>query len=75
MSPEEQKFFDAARDLFLSDGWKAFDEELQIMVDSQSIESCNSESDFWLTKGRLQAFRQIQRYENAVRLAEEQFDA
>ena len=75
MSPEEQKFFDAARDLFLSEGWKAFHEELQLMIDGQSIESCNSEPEFWLAKGRLQAFRQVQGYENAVRLAEEQYDA
>jgi hypothetical protein len=75
MTSEDQKFFEDARTMFLTDGWQNFVKELEIAIESIQVDSLTSADEFWQAKGRLAVLRQLAGYENAVRAAEEQYDA
>ena len=66
----DDKFFEDARDLFLMDGWREFNKELEVMASSFTFDSCSSSDAFWRSKGALEAIRRIQAYEDMVKQAE-----
>jgi len=68
----DQKFFDDCRTMFLTDGWKAFQEELQIAIQSIHVGAIENSDEFWKAKGRWEALSQILGWESAVKMAEEQ---
>lgn len=72
MNLEDQKFFEACREMFMSDGWKAFQQEIVNGIAAIRIEACESADDFWMAKGRLQILHQIAGWESAVLAAEAQ---
>ncbi len=72
MTPEDYKFFDDCRGLFMIDGWRHFQKEIEVAYTSIRIESIESAEDFWKAKGKLEAFTQVANWESAVLLAEEQ---
>ena len=72
MSPEEQKVFDDAREMFLTDGWKQLQEDLQSNLDTLTVESLNSEKEFWIAKGQINVLRLVLGYENMMLAAEEE---
>lgn len=74
MSPEEQKIFDDAREMFLTDGWKQLQEDLQANLDGLTVESLNSEKEFWIAKGQINVLRLVLGYENMMLAAEQEVD-
>ena len=75
MTPEDAKFFEEARDMFLTPGWAAFKQELLVALQSINLDSLNSSDDFWQAKGRASALAQVLNWEESVKLAEEQQEA
>ena len=71
----DQKYFEDARTMFMSDGWKAFQEEVNEAVESLTLDSAGTSDEFFTVKGRLSALRQIAGYENALLAAELQQEA
>jgi len=71
VSDDNKKFFEACRTMFLSDGWKAFQEEIQVGIQSINVASIESTNDFWKAKGRLETLAQIAGWQSAVLAAEE----
>ncbi len=71
----ETKFFDDCRELFLTDGWKAFKDEVIVGLNSVHVASLESADDFWKAKGRVEALSQIVGWEDAVLAAEAQQEA
>jgi hypothetical protein len=49
--------------------------EVELKLESTTLDHCNTAEDFWLAKGRLQALREIYIYEDQVKEAEESYDA
>lgn len=74
MNLDEQRYFDNARDMFLTEGWKQFIEELETWADSITFDSCNSSDEFWKAKGALSSIRRALRYEDMVKQAEQEAD-
>lgn len=72
MKPEDQKFFDEARELFLQPGWATFVSELEVMAANITFDSCSTSDEFWASKGALNAVRQIMAYEAMVKQGEEE---
>lgn len=70
MTPHEEKFFEDARTLFLTEGWKDFIKEVENMFNSVTLESCSSSDDFWQSKGARNALSHILAYETMVVNAE-----
>lgn len=68
----DQKFFEDCRTMFLTDGWKAFQQELAVALQSIQVGAIDSSDEFWKAKGRWEALSQVLGWENAVKAAEEQ---
>jgi len=72
MSPEDYRFFDDCRTMFMTDGWRIFQEELGLTIDSINIAQLDSTEAFWKAKGRLEALTQLANWEAAILAAEEE---
>ena len=72
MSSEDQKFFEDCRSLFLTEGWKHFQIEIGVAIQSLNLGAIDSSNEFWKAKGRFEALLQIAGWENAVLAAEQQ---
>lgn len=64
-------YYDDARTLFLTDGWRTFQEEIEEAISVLTLEHCDSTEEFWQARGRLSALRQFAGYENGILAAEE----
>jgi len=71
LSPEENKYYDNYFDLFVSDGWKQFIEEVSEILDKHRIEDIKSEQHLAFVKGERDALFRIQRFETGIRSAYE----
>jgi hypothetical protein len=60
MTEADKKFFEDARDLFLTTGWANFKAELEVAINQIHVANCEDEKAFWMVG-----------YENAVLAAEE----
>ena len=70
MTEEDKKFFEDARDLFLTTGWANFKAELEVAINQIHVANCEDEKAFWMAKGRFEILSQLIGYENAVAAAE-----
>lgn len=70
MTSEDQKFFDDARDMFMLPGWEKFMQEIELWIQGVHFDSCKTSDDFWMSKGALNALRQVRAYELMVKQAE-----
>lgn len=69
MSPEEQKYYETYFDLFMSDGWKQFIEEINEILDGHSIERIKDEKHLAFVKGERDALFRVRRFETGIRTA------
>ena len=69
MSPEENKYYDNYFDLFASDGWKQFIEEIQEILDKYRIEDIKNEQHLAFVKGERDALFRLRRFEGGIRRA------
>ena len=70
-----EKEEEAAREMFMTDGWKHLMDELEDQLDLCTIDSCNTLEDLHFTKGRAAVIRMMLNYEAYVtRLGEEEED-
>lgn len=66
---------EAARELFMMDGWKNLVEELEDQLDLCTLDACNTLEELHFIKGRAAVLRMILNYETYVtRLGEEEDD-
>ena len=72
MNSEDQRFFDDCRSLFLPDGWKHFQNEINVALQSLNLGAINSSEEFWKAKGKFETLLQVAGWENAVLAAEQQ---
>ena len=70
MTEDDKKFFEDARDLFLTTGWANFKAELEVAINQIHVANCEDEKAFWMAKGRFEILSQLLGYENAVAAAE-----
>jgi len=69
LSPEENKYYDNYFDLFASDGWKQFIEEIQEILDKYRIEDIKNETHLAFVKGERDALFRLRRFEGGIRRA------
>ena len=70
MTEDDKKFFEDARDLFLTTGWANFKAELEVAINQIHVANCEDEKEFLKAKGRFEILSQLLGYENAVAAAE-----
>jgi hypothetical protein len=68
---EQEKYYDAARELFNVEGWQNFIKDLENNVANIRVENIDDEKGFWIAKGQLNVLHSILGYENMLRAAEE----
>ena len=68
------RYFDDAREMFLTDGWKTFQQEINEAISLCTLDSASTTEELWQARGRLLTLRQLAGYENAMLAAEEQAD-
>jgi hypothetical protein len=68
----DDTYFEDARDMFMTAGWKTFTEELEEALSTCTLDSCNTTEEFWQMRGRLITLRQLAGYENALLASEAQ---
>ena len=69
MSPEENKYYDNYFDLFATDGWKQFIEEINESLDRHRIEDIKNETHLAFVKGERDALFRVRRFETGIRSA------
>lgn len=72
MDKETQQYFEDYFDLFSTDGWKQFIEELEDIIDTFSIENIKDQDDLKTTQGQLQILNRIANFEDSIRNAYDQ---
>jgi hypothetical protein len=70
----DDKFFEDARDMFITEGWKTFIKDVEANIINLRIENLEDEKAFWMAKGQLAVLHQIAGYENMVYHAEQEED-
>ena len=68
---EQEKYYDAARELFNAEGWQNFIRDLENNVANIRVENIDDEKGFWIAKGQLNVLHSILGYENMLKAAEE----
>lgn len=71
---DDSTYFDNARDMFMSEGWANFVEEVETWLAAITIDNCNSSDEFWLNKGAVNTLRRVLAYEHMVKQAEQEMD-
>ena len=63
---DQQKRFDDARGMFMTQGWKDLIEVLQEYEDAITIDRVSNVEDLFYQKGRLEVIRLLLGYENQI---------
>ena len=72
MTPELEKYYDTYSDLFLTDGWKQFQEELLNNAKQiNSIEHAKDGDDLFFRKGQLSVLGQLLNFEDFIQSGRE----
>ena len=72
---DAEKLFKDARDMFLTDGWKDFIEEINGLIEMLTLDAASTSDEFFHAKGRLESLRVVSNYEAAVLAAEADHDS
>ena len=65
-------YFEDAREMFMTAGWKTFQEELDEAITLCTLDAANTTEEMWQMRGRLLTLRQLAGYESAMLAAEAQ---
>lgn len=67
MDPKLQEYYESLLNLFATDGWKKFQEDMRNSLENlNNIQTINSAEEFWLRKGQVDTLSFIVNYENAA---------
>lgn len=72
MTQAEQKYFETYLDLFTSDGWKQFLNELAGRQSMYDLGKINDLKDLFFVKGELSVINMVLNFETMIRNAQEQ---
>ena len=61
-----EKEEEAAREMFMTEGWKNLIDDVEDQIDLCTIDACNNVEELYFQKGRLAALRMFANYENYV---------
>lgn len=66
MTPELQKYYETYFDLFVSDGWKQFIEDVEQSAESFDIRNVKDESALKFIQGQLLILDKLVNWENGI---------
>lgn len=69
MTPEDTKYYENYLDLFATDGWKQFLDDLQDRLDAYSIDYLTNEKELFKTQGEIAVLRGTLGFEAFIKQA------
>lgn len=66
MTPDLQKYYEDYADLFLTDGWKQFQEDIQAAALTINIMSMQDAKDLHISQGKLDVFQRLLNWQNSI---------
>ena len=72
MTPELQKYYEDYADLFMTDGWKAFQEDIQAAALTINIMAMKDAKDLHISQGKLDVFQRLLNWQNSIENAYEE---
>ena len=66
MTPDLQKYYEDYADLFLTDGWKQFQEDIEAAALTINIMSMQDAKDLHLSQGKLDVFQRLLNWQNSI---------
>jgi hypothetical protein len=72
VSPADREFYEAAREMFATQGWENLLNEIRVAIDACRVENIKTADDFWQAKGELLILHKFLNYEDMVLNAEAQ---
>jgi len=67
MSPEDEKYYENYFDLFLTDGWKQFIEDLEGSANSFDVRNIKTEADLKYIQGQLSVLDRMIGFADGIR--------
>jgi hypothetical protein len=74
MTPDEQKYYDEYLEMFCTEGWRQFVNDLQGSIEDlerNAIASLRDEQSLYRLKGRLEALTQMRNFEDSIKASYE----
>ena len=72
MTPELQKYYEGYADLFLTEGWKTFQEDIQAAASTINIMSMKDAKDLHIAQGKLDVFYRLLNWQSSIENAYEE---
>lgn len=69
MTPEDEKYYEAYFDLFLTDGWKQFIEDLQSTSEAFDVRNIKDGESLKFIQGQLMILDRMVNFEHGIRTA------
>ena len=66
MTPDLQKYYEDYADLFLTDGWKQFQEDIEAAALTINIMSMQDAKDLHISQGKLDVFQRLLNWQNSI---------
>jgi hypothetical protein len=72
MTPELRKYYEDYADLFMTDGWKTFQEDILAAASTINIMALNDAKDLHISQGKLDVFQRLLNWQNSIENAYEE---
>tara|TARA_S200002703_G_scaffold133819_1_gene122082 strand:- start:34 stop:300 length:267 start_codon:yes stop_codon:yes gene_type:complete len=69
MTPDIEKYYDSYADLFMTNGWKVFQEDIQAAIISINIMSMEDAKDLHIAQGKLDVFYRLINWQASIEAA------
>ena len=72
MTPELQKYYEDYADLFMTDGWKTFQQDIVAAASTINIMALKDARDLHISQGKLDVFQRLLNWQNSIENAYEE---
>ena len=72
MTPELRKYYEDYADLFMTDGWKTFQEDIVAAASTINIMALKDARDLHISQGKLDVFQRLLNWQNSIENAYEE---
>jgi len=69
MTQEDEKYYENYFDLFSTEGWKQFEQELEGAISGYHIEGLNTEQELFFAKGERSTLFRIRNFKDTIEAA------
>ena len=68
-------YYESLIDTFATPGWNAVMDDMQDAADKLTLDNCKTAEEFWMAKGKAEAYRLMLNYEEQTRIGFDELNA